>query len=78
MRQFSGSSWTVPLSYAEKRNIILAELFMVLAKRYDSQLYFEVTCSGWSGKSIMAEIATLLADGDNAVSAYIETLESSR
>lgn len=63
---------------AEKRNIILAALFMVLANRYDWQLFLEVTGPGGSGKSIMAEIATMLAGADNSVSASIETLESSR
>jgi putative DNA primase/helicase len=63
---------------AEKRNIILAALFMVLANRYDWQLFLEVTGPGGSGKSIMTEIATMLAGADNSVSASIETLESSR
>ena len=63
---------------AEKRDVILAALFMVLANRYDWQLFLEVTGPGGSGKSIMAEIATMLAGTDNAVSATIETLESSR
>ncbi len=40
--------------------------------------YLEVTGPGGSGKSIMAEIATLLAGEDNATSATIETLESPR
>ncbi len=61
-----------------KRNIILAALFMVLANRYDWQLFLEVTGPGGSGKSIMAEIATMLAGTDNTTSATIETLESSR
>ena len=51
---------------------------MVLANRYDWQLFLEVTGPGGSGKSIMAEIATMLAGTDNATSATIETLESSR
>ncbi|BAN98309.1 hypothetical protein E05_35430 [Plautia stali symbiont] len=63
---------------AEKRDIIVAALFMVLANRYDWQLFLEVTGPGGSGKSIMAEIATMLVGPDNAVSATIETLESSR
>jgi len=63
---------------AEKRDIILAALFMVLANRYDWQLFLEVTGPGGSGKSIMAEIATMLAGTDNTTSATIETLESSR
>lgn len=63
---------------AEKRDVILAALFMVLANRYDWQLFLEVTGPGGSGKSILAEIATLLAGEDNATSATIETLESPR
>ncbi len=64
---------------AEKRDVILAALFMVLANRYDWQLFLEVTGPGGSGKvSFMAEIATLLAGEDNATSATIETLESPR
>lgn len=63
---------------AEKRDMILAALFMVLANRYDWQLFLEVTGPGGSGKSILAEIATLLAGEDNATSATIETLESPR
>ena len=62
----------------EKRDIILAALFMVLANRYDWQFFLEVTGPGGSGKSILAEIATLLAGADNTTSATIETLESSR
>jgi putative DNA primase/helicase len=61
-----------------KRNVILAALFMVLANRYDWQLFLEVTGPGGSGKSIMAEIATMLAGKDYTTSATIETLESSR
>ncbi|GHM00550.1 hypothetical protein KPZU40_05250 [Klebsiella pneumoniae] len=60
----------------EKRDVILAALFMVLANRYDWQLFLEVTGPGGSGKSILAEIATMLAGEDNATSATIETLES--
>jgi putative DNA primase/helicase len=61
-----------------KRDVILAALFMVLANRYDWQLFLEVTGPGGSGKSILAEIATLLAGEDNATSADIETLEDPR
>ncbi|EAB3749557.1 toprim domain-containing protein [Salmonella enterica] len=62
----------------EKCDVILAALFMVLANRYDWQLFLEVTGPGGSGKSILAEIATLLAGEDNATSADIDTLEDSR
>ncbi|UXY10063.1 primase-like DNA-binding domain-containing protein [Kosakonia sp. ML.JS2a] len=63
---------------AAKRDVILAALFMVLANRYDWQLFLEVTGPGGSGKSILAEIATLLAGEDNATSANIDTLEDPR
>jgi len=62
----------------EKRDVILAALFIVLANRYDWQLFLEVTGPGGSGKSILTEIATMLAGEDNATSATIETLESPR
>ncbi|EOD1043941.1 primase-helicase zinc-binding domain-containing protein [Citrobacter farmeri] len=62
----------------EKRDVILAALFMVLANRYDWQLFLEVTGPGGSGKSILSEIATMLAGEDNATSANIDTLEDSR
>ncbi|KZR30579.1 primase-helicase zinc-binding domain-containing protein [Enterobacter genomosp. S] len=65
-------------SRPEKRDVILAALFMVLANRYDWQLFLEVTGPGGSGKSILAEIATLLAGEDNATSADIDTLEDPR
>ncbi|AIJ07731.1 Zinc binding domain / DNA primase, Phage P4-associated / Replicative helicase RepA, Phage P4-associated [Edwardsiella anguillarum ET080813] len=63
---------------ADKRDVILAALFMVLANRYDWQLFLEVTGPGGSGKSILAEIATLLAGEDNATSADVDTLEDPR
>ncbi|EBS3060357.1 DNA primase, partial [Salmonella enterica subsp. enterica serovar Litchfield] len=62
----------------QKRDVILAALFMVLANRYDWQLFLEVTGPGGSGKSILAEIATMLAGEDNATSADIDTLEDPR
>ncbi|EBA3642577.1 DNA primase [Salmonella enterica subsp. enterica serovar Paratyphi B] len=62
----------------QKRDVILAALFMVLANRYDWQLFLEVTGPSGSGKSILAEIATLLAGEDNATSADIDTLEDPR
>ncbi|MEG5984066.1 primase-helicase zinc-binding domain-containing protein [Enterobacter kobei] len=61
-----------------KRDVILAALFMVLANRYDWQLFLEVTGPGGSGKSILAEIATLLTGKDNATSADIDVLEDPR
>jgi Predicted ATPase len=63
---------------SEKQERILAALFMVLANRYDWQLFLEVTGPGGSGKSVMASIARMLAGEDNTTSASIETLESAR
>lgn len=51
---------------------------MVLANRYDWQLFLEVTGPSGSGKSVMASIARLLAGEDNTTAATIDTLESSR
>lgn len=51
---------------------------MVLANRYDCQMFLEVTGLSGSGKSVMASITTLLAVKDNTTSATIDTLESSR
>lgn len=62
----------------EKQERILAALFMVLANRYDWQLFLEVTGPGGSGKSVMSSIARMLAGEDNTTSASIETLESAR
>lgn len=47
---------------------------MVLANRYDWQLFLEVTGPGGSGKSVMAAIARLLAGADNTTSATIDNL----
>lgn len=62
----------------DKQDRILAALFMVLANRYDWQMFLEITGPGGSGKSVLASIATLLAGRDNTTSATIDTLESSR
>ena len=61
----------------DKQARILAALFMVLANRYDWQLFLEVTGPGGSG-SVMAAIARLLAGSDNTTSATIDNLESAR
>ncbi|HGG5994120.1 TPA: primase-like DNA-binding domain-containing protein [Salmonella enterica subsp. diarizonae serovar 61:r:z53] len=61
-----------------KTDRILAALFMVLANRYDWQLFIELTGPGGSGKSIMAETATMLAGRNNTVSANMKALEEAR
>ncbi|HDT6088504.1 primase-like DNA-binding domain-containing protein [Raoultella ornithinolytica] len=61
-----------------KADRVLAALFMVLANRYDWQLFLEVTGPGGSGKSVFAEICTMLAGKVNMVSAGMKALEDSR
>lgn len=61
-----------------KSDRVLAALFMVLANRYDWQLFLEVTGPGGSGKSVMAEICTMLAGKANTVSASMKALEDAR
>lgn len=61
-----------------KADRVLAALFMVLANRYDWQLFIEVTGPGGSGKSVMAEICTMLAGKANTVSANMKALEDAR
>ncbi|HBR1160739.1 toprim domain-containing protein [Klebsiella pneumoniae] len=61
-----------------KTDRVLAALFMVLANRYDWQLFLEVTGPGGSGKSVMAEICTMLAGKANTVSASMAALENPR
>ncbi|OTA18181.1 DNA primase [Xenorhabdus beddingii] len=57
---------------------IKAALFMVLANRYDWQLFLEVTGLGGSGKSVFTGIATLLAGSHNAASGSVKDLDAPR
>jgi putative DNA primase/helicase len=57
---------------------VLAALFMVLANRYDWQLFLEITGPGGSGKSVMAEVCSMLAGRANTVSASMVALENPR
>ncbi|MGL4858231.1 MAG: primase-helicase zinc-binding domain-containing protein, partial [Enterobacteriaceae bacterium] len=57
---------------------ILAALFMVLANRYDWQLFLEITGEGGSGKSVFTHIATLLAGEDNTASGSMKALDEAR
>ncbi|AHN25852.1 DNA primase, phage-associated / Replicative helicase RepA [Gilliamella apicola] len=61
-----------------KMDAIKAALYMILANRYDWQLFLEVTGAGGSGKSVFADIATMLAGKNNTVSANMEALEKPR
>jgi len=62
----------------DKMKNILAALYMVLANRYDWQLFIEVTGAGGSGKSVFAEMATLLAGKQHTVNGTMESLEKPR
>lgn len=59
-----------------KMERIKAALFMVLANRYDWQLFLEVTGEGGSGKSVMANLCELLVGGRNVGSSSMKRLES--
>ncbi|KAA1047908.1 primase-like DNA-binding domain-containing protein [Pseudocitrobacter sp. 73] len=61
-----------------KTDRVLAALFMVLANRYDWQLFLEVTGPGGSGKSVMSEICNMLAGKGNSVAASMKNLEDAR
>ncbi|KAB8311966.1 DNA primase [Erwinia endophytica] len=63
---------------ARKADRVLAALYMVMANRYDWQLFLEVTGVGGSGKSVMAGICTMLAGKGNTVSAGMAALENPR
>ena len=62
----------------DKAKNILAALYMILANRYDWQLFLEVTGAGGSGKSVFAEIATMLSGKNNTVIGTMESLEKAR
>ncbi|VXD02878.1 DNA primase [Enterobacterales bacterium 8AC] len=59
-----------------KADRVLAALYMVMANRYDWQLFLEVTGPGGSGKSVFAEVCTMLAGKGNTVAASMSSLEN--
>ncbi len=61
-----------------KMQRIAAGLFMVLANRYDWQLFLEITGEGGSGKSVFTHIATMLAGEHNTASGNMAALDSAR
>lgn len=63
---------------ALKMQRIAAGLFMVLANRYDWQLFLEITGDGGSGKSVFTHIATMLAGEHNTASGNMAALDSAR
>ncbi|HGY8935471.1 TPA: phage/plasmid primase, P4 family, partial [Escherichia coli] len=54
---------------------ICAALYMIMANRYDWQMFIEATGDGGSGKSTFTHIASLLAGKQNTVSAEITSLD---
>jgi len=60
---------------AEKMARIKAALYMVLANRYDWQLFLEVTGEGGSGKSVMANLCELLVGRENVGSTSMEAMK---
>lgn len=54
---------------------ICAALYMIMANRYDWQMFIEATGEGGSGKSTITHIATLLAGKQNTVSAEMTSLD---
>ncbi|EEY7371357.1 DNA primase [Escherichia coli] len=54
---------------------ICAALYMIMANRYDWQMFIEATGDGGSGKSTITHIATLLAGKQNMVSAEMTSLD---
>lgn len=61
-----------------KMKRIFAALYMVLANRYDWQLFLEITGEGGSGKSVFTQIATLLAGAHNTASGNMAALDTAR
>ncbi|HCT6789524.1 TPA: DNA primase [Escherichia coli] len=54
---------------------ICAALYMIMANRYDWQIFIEATGDGGSGKSTFTHIASLLAGKQNTVSAEMTSLD---
>ncbi|EHJ6761544.1 DNA primase [Escherichia coli] len=54
---------------------ICAALYMIMANRYDWQMFIEATGDGGSGKSTFTHIASLLAGKQNTVSAEMISLD---
>ncbi|HAF2128799.1 TPA: DNA primase [Salmonella enterica] len=61
---------------SNKKDAILAALYMILANRYDWQLFLEITGDAGSGKSMFTNIATMLAGEGNTVAASMKSLEN--
>lgn len=74
------SKWLAHAAGSDQSKVarIKAALFMVLANRYDWQLFLEVTGQGGSGKSIFTRLASLLAGEHNTASGSMTALDTAR
>lgn len=61
-----------------KMHRICAALYMVLANRFDWQLFIEVTGEGGSGKTVFTAIASMLVGEHNTASGNIKALDEAR
>ena len=62
----------------DKKQAILGALYAILTNRHNWQLFFEVTGDGGSGKSVFAQIATMLAGEQNTESGRLVDLDEPR
>lgn len=62
----------------EKKKAIFGALYAILTNRHDWQLFFEITGDGGSGKSVFANIATMLAGEQNTESGRLIDLDEPR
>ena len=69
--------WLEHAAGKEQRKMmrICAALYMIMANRYDWQMFIEATGDGGSGKSTFTHIASLLAGKQNTVSAEMTSLD---
>lgn len=64
-------------SNEEKKQRILAALYMILTNRHEWQLFLEITGAGGTGKSVFNHLARILAGGDdNTASISLKDLEN--
>ncbi|AXH50987.1 DNA primase [Serratia phage Scapp] len=65
--------WAVENDKA-KATRLMAAMFMILTRRYDWQLFIEITGVGGSGKSVFSNICELLAGKENSGAADLDML----
>lgn len=59
----------------QKKQAILAALYMIFANCFDFQLFIEITGKGGTGKSIFNKLAVMLTGAENAISFNLKDLE---